>query len=67
MVTMSRAATASAWPQPGYDAGHSYCNSHKSIVNAGTVQTLRRPWLAELIPSRSNLSVQGADPSAHGE
>ncbi|GAB1644193.1 PQQ-binding-like beta-propeller repeat protein [Krasilnikovia sp. MM14-A1259] len=47
----AEAGLSSDWPQPGYDAGHSYYNPNETIVNTTTIKTLKLRWQATPTPS----------------
>jgi hypothetical protein len=50
-VTPAEAVAASTWPQPGYDAGHSFYNPAESVVNAGSITSLKLRWQITPTPS----------------
>jgi len=47
-----RAAGGSIWPQPGHDSGHSFYNADESVLNAGTVGSLKARWQVVPAPTR---------------
>ncbi|GAA3339178.1 hypothetical protein GCM10020358_22000 [Amorphoplanes nipponensis] len=61
----ARAAPAPGWAQPGYGPGDTYYNPAESVINAGTVDAVRRRWTVAL-PEAPQRCARAAEPVVAG-
>jgi outer membrane protein assembly factor BamB len=60
-----RAASAASWVQPGYGAGDTYYNPSESVINAASINAVRRRWTVAL-PEAGRRCARAAEPVVAG-
>ena len=61
----AHAAPAAQWTQPGYGPGDTYYNPAESVINAGSVNAVRRKWTVAL-PEAAERCARAAEPVVAG-
>ncbi|MEU8612639.1 PQQ-binding-like beta-propeller repeat protein [Actinoplanes sp. NPDC048791] len=61
-----QAAVAAEWTQPGYGAGDTYYNPGESIINADSINAVRRRWTVALPEARERCARAAAPVVAGG-
>ena len=60
-----RAAATPGWEQAGYGPGDTYYNPGESVINAGTINAVRRRWTVAL-PEAAERCARAAEPVVAG-
>jgi outer membrane protein assembly factor BamB len=61
----AQAVPAAQWSHPGYSAGDTYYNPGESVINAGSVNAVRRRWTVAL-PEAAERCARTAEPVVAG-